>query len=282
MLAATTVAAHSSRIRYEDFARPWYGPLIEEMRPELGHQWTRTRAGGAFRTHRKLWELSLVAQVYKERVGSGGRVLGFGCGIEPLPAWFAAQGAHVVATDGADESGQWAATGQHADTAAQLPGCENNGVQFRQVDMNDIPDDLLQGGFDLAWSTGSFEHIGGIDQGLQFFCRQMACLRPGGVAVHTTEFNYESDEITLEASDLVLFRERDFEDLAGRLTAQGDTMAPLDLRPGDDPINQQVDEPPYEGEPHLKIKIGGLWRTTSIAIIATRGDGTPGRQEKTR
>ena len=52
--------------------------------------------------------------------------------------------------------------------------------------MNHLPDDLR--GFDFTWSSCALEHLGTLAAGADFVVAQMDCLRPGGVAVHTTEF----------------------------------------------------------------------------------------------
>jgi cyclopropane fatty-acyl-phospholipid synthase-like methyltransferase len=69
-------------------------------------------------------------------------------------------------------------------------------VSWRAVDMNAIPGDLR--GFDLCWSACALEHLGGIRHGLDFIAASLDCLRPGGLAVHTTEFNLSSDTDTVE------------------------------------------------------------------------------------
>ncbi len=71
----------------------------------------------------------------------------------------------------------------------------NRFVEFREVDMNTVPDDLA--GYDFCWSACALEHLGSLDNGIKFIRRSLACLAPGGVAVHTTEFNTSSDEDTL-------------------------------------------------------------------------------------
>ena len=51
-------------------------------------------------------------------------------------------------------------------------------------------------GFDAVWSSCCFEHLGSPQAGLDFVLASMDCLRPGGLAVHTTEFDvHPSDEV---------------------------------------------------------------------------------------
>ena len=96
-------------------------------------------------------------------------------------------------------------TGQHASELAALerPGvCDHDAfavrVQFRAVDMNEIPADL-DSQFDFCWSSCALEHLGSLEHGMRFIERAMALLRPGGIAVHTTEYNMTSNAETFEA-----------------------------------------------------------------------------------
>src|SRR5208283_1999491 len=69
--------------------------------------------------HRKLWEQAFVLQALfeKNKLRAGQHGLGFGCGEEPLPSFFASKNLAVTVTDLdpqlARESG-WVTTGQHA------------------------------------------------------------------------------------------------------------------------------------------------------------------------
>lgn len=235
--------------------------------------------GEPFKLHRKLWEFCYIAQALDERgmLAPGKRGLGFGVGREPLAAYFASRGCEVVATDLEAEravEGGWVETNQHASGLAHLnerglcdPVAFAERVAFRNVDMNHIPADLR--GFDFTWSSCSFEHVGSIELGKRFLVNQMDCLRPGGVAVHTTEYNLSSDEETIDDNPaLVLFRRRDLIDMADRLRALGHAIE-LDLSLGDGPADNYVDLPPYGNDPHLRL----LWdrfATTSVGLIAEK------------
>lgn len=252
----------SSVVRAADFDQPWLLARAREM-------------GEPMWLHRKLWELCAIAQVYHEQIEWKGRALGFGVGQEPLSAWLAAQGALVTATDQpAAQAGPWAATAQHAaslDPLRRLKVCPNyifdEQVQFLPVDMNAIPGYFS--GFDFTWSCGSFEHIGGFEQSYQFMIKQMECLRSGGWAAHTTEFNPEPFSPTIESPDLVLFRQSELEKLVRRLESRGHRVLPLDLTPGETPADRHVDRPPF-GLPHLRLQVGSCV-TTSILLIIQRG-----------
>jgi len=228
------------------------------------------------RMHRKQWEHCFVSQALYERgvLSPGKRGLGFAVGQEPLPALFASFGCRIVATDldAADQrSTVWANTGQHASGLCDLNvnhQCDSERfeqlVDLRSVDMNDIPDELT--GFDFTWSSCSFEHCGSIELGQRFIQEQMKCLRPGGIAVHTTEFNLSSNDETLTQGTTVIFRKRDMEEIIRTLVGQGHHVEPLNLNPGRRKFDRYVDRPPYSSDRHLRIALIG-YAATSIGLI---------------
>ena len=234
------------------------------------------------RYHRKQWEFCYILQALARsgKLAPDMRGLGFGVGEEPLAALMAQRGVEVLATD-LDQSSAavlgWVETDQHAAGKAALntralchPESFERLVDYRVVDMNDVPREL-DGQFDFCWSACALEHLGSIAQGLAFIERSIACLVPGGVAVHTTEFNCSSDNDTLDHASTVLFRQRDFLDLANRLRARGHRID-LTFDLGDQPLDQHVDIAPYSADRHLKLRIE-KWVTTSFGLIVQKSDG---------
>lgn len=254
---------------------------VEQMRTPEYLAWCDRLVCPNETQHRKAWEYCYIMQAVKEQIGlhEGLRALGFGVGRERLAEAFASFGCEVLATDQAADDARaegWTRTNQYIETIAELnrlnicePEAFRERVSFREVDMNDIPGDLQ--GFDIVWSACAFEHLGSIEHGKRFVLRAMDCLKPGGVAVHTTEFNLSSDDETVDHQGTVLFRRRDLEDLAERLRARGDRMLPLNTHPGSDPVDHFVDVPPYKPQPHLRLLIEGH-AATSVGIIIRRGD----------
>lgn len=208
--------------------------------------------------NRKLWEYLYIANGFNHYIGlkEGVRVLGFGVGRERIPAVLAARGCHITATD-YDEGGNWTAKSiadllqpLETDTDPGLaheaicdPEIFSRNVSFRNVDMNNIPADLR--GYDCLWSCGSLEHIGGLDRGLDFIERSLDCLRPGGIAIHTTEFNLSSNEHTLDTPTLSFYRRQDIEALASRLQASGHHIV-LNFTRGTSCVDNHVDKAPYD------------------------------------
>ena len=133
--------------------------------------------------------------------------------------------------------------------------------------MNAISSDLES--FDFCWSACAFEHLGSIELGLQFVENSLATLRPGGWAIHTTELNVASNSDTIDNETTVLFRRRDFEMLARRLSALGHVVAPFDFGMGSQPMERYIDVPPYRQEPHLVLALKG-YATTSFGLIVQK------------
>ena len=136
--------------------------------------------------------------------------------------------------------------------------------------MNAVPDDIQ--GFDFCWSACALEHLGSLDQGVRFIERSLDCLAPGGWAIHTTEFNVSSNEDTIAVGDTVLYRRRDIEAIAARLTGQGHEVAPLDFNPGFGVMDNFIDVPPFLSEPVLKIALAG-YACTSFGLIVRKAEG---------
>jgi hypothetical protein len=239
---------------YQAWAKSWEQPIVYK---------------------RKQWEFFFICQALGNVRGKHG--LGFGVGREPMAARLVKAGAHVLATD-RPSPGVWAQSNQHAGGLADIPyGGIVTERQFRQrasfrpVDMNHIPRDLRDGTFDFVWSSSAMDHLGGLYHGLAFVYNAMSCLRPGGIAAHTTEFNLSSNDKTLDNGDLVLFRQRDIERLANELTAAGHKIE-LDLARGDMPHDLHISQPPYDKEPHLRLEIANF-HFTSIGLVIQRGGG---------
>ncbi len=238
--------------------------------------------GEAARYHRKQWEFCFILQALHlgGMMAPGKRGLGFGVGAEPLVSLIADYGANVVATDleprRARRTG-WIMSAQYAKSKEELNArglCEPDEferlVDYRHVDMNAIPEEFV-GQFDFCWSACAFEHLGSIPNGLEFVAKSVETLKPGGVAVHTTEFNCSSDDETLDRSSTVLFRRRDFLDLSERLRADG-YVIDFNFNLGDQPLDRHIDVAPYAVDNHLKLQLQ-KWVTTSFGLIIHKPAG---------
>ena len=243
---------------------------------------TANMLGAAPHFHRKQWEWVFVAH-HLERSGmlaAGMRGLGFGVGTEPLTSAFAAAGCHIVATDAPTElavASGWTTTPQHAADITHLNDaglCEPERfaelVTHRFVDMNSIAPDLTSAEFDFCWSSCCFEHLGSLRHGHDFVVESVECLRPGGVAVHTTEFNLSSNTETFESEQLSIYRKRDLDALVDDLRGRGHTVADITIAPDASYLDRYVDVPPYDGDLHLQLEIAG-YVSTSVGLVIERG-----------
>jgi hypothetical protein len=244
--------------------------------------------------HRKLWELAYVLQAVYENgyMQAGKRGLGFGCGSEPFASYFASHGIKTTITDlpsGDSRALEWSNTRQHAAEreAGYHPALVDRTafdqlVEFRAVDMNLIPSDLRD--YDFCWSMCAFEHLGSIQQGLDFVRNSLETLRPGGIAVHTTEFNINSNGPTIDNWPSVLFQRGHFEELAEQLRLDGHSIKPFDFDTGEKPLDRFIDLPPWHdgtyqaisvglGQPHhLKVGMDGFVSTCFGLIITKAAD----------
>lgn len=243
--------------------------------------------------HRKIWELTYVLQALAERncLKPGARGLGFGCGQEPLPSYMAARQINIMATDLAPEKSAglgWAETAQHASSLDTIfhpnlvsRSAFDHHVRHRFIDMNHIPADLTD--YDFCWSICALEHLGSIEKGLAFIEKSLNALKPGGVAVHTTEFNCFNDAETIDNWPTVLFQRRHFTQIAERLTAKGHRVARLDFDVGNQPLDHFIDIPPFnynwppemmkawgDDNMHLKLNIDGFISTCFGLIIEVK------------
>ncbi|MGA2283488.1 MAG: class I SAM-dependent methyltransferase [Candidatus Dormibacteria bacterium] len=268
----------------------WYRRLLPGWfedcvaRTDGGDAWERR--GGVFGApaplfNRKAWEWAYIAEMASQAVGSrrSGRALGFGVGNEPLPALFASWGMDVVATDQSTESGaDWAETGELMGGLEGLsrphllsPEEFARRVAIRTVDMNALPDDL--GAFDLIWSSCSIEHLGSPALGLRFVAQSCRLLRPGGVAVHTTELELTRRETTADHGHCAVYRIEDLQEFAGRMLHDGYRISLNTAVCMDTPQDRWIDLGQAEAKladlAHLRVVIGDSV-TTSFGLLVRK------------
>jgi hypothetical protein len=238
--------------------------------------------GSPSRYHRKLWEWCYIAAVLNERglLRPGATGLGFAIGMEPLPSVFAKHGVQTTATDldpGLGESTTWAESNQHAASLEEIywPGIVardvfDRNVRFGYADMRATwkPDPVV----DFIWSSCAFEHLGSLGAGLEFVMRSSRLLKPGGVAVHTTEYNVTSNTGTIDTGGAVIYRRCDIEELDRALRREGKCLAAMDFDPGEKESDRLADVPPYYANPklhHVKLWLGGYVATSyGLVVVA--------------
>ncbi len=241
--------------------------------PKMVH-WMEIFRESPTRLHRKLWEYAAIAEALETRgmLEAGKKGLGFAVGNEPLADAFASREVEILATDQPSSEGadHWGAS--HCTRIEQLQGRAISSpevfarnVRFQPVDMNALPDDL--GHFDFLWSSCSMEHLGDLEAGFRFVESSLSFLRPGGIAVHTTEYNVQSNTDTVFAGMNVVYRMQDIESLGLRLESHGAFLERVNFDSGSDPEDHQVAQPPYHSLPHLKLSIEGFASTSLLLVI---------------
>ena len=227
------------------------------------------------RHHRKQWEFVYTLEALQRfnLLRPGIRGLGFGVGTEPLPAVMAKYGCSVVATEINIEKPHadgWMKGATVQDEMHRLndrgicdPTVFHQNVSYRDVDMNHIPEDLKD--FDFVWSCCSLEHVGSMKLASEFIINSMRCLKPGGVAIHTTEYNTNSNTFTIKKGPTVFYRRLDVIAVAQALQQEGHDIH-LNLNTGRGEIDRYIDFPPYDTNKHLKLLV--RYRMTSVVATS--------------
>ncbi len=226
--------------------------------------------------HRKQWEFVYIMEALWERncIQENKKGLVFAVGTEPLPAMFAKYGVNILATDIIPEKGiekGWDNGNQLCfglDDLNTRNICTDevfkSRVRYQPVDMNEIPEELTD--FDFNWSSCSFEHLGTLEKGFSFLKNQLKTLKPGGWAVHTTEYNISSNDETQENNDTVIYRQRDIEQVVKELRNAGHFVEEVDFSIGGLPEDFMVDTEPHQQNVHVKLQVD-KYVVTSMGLI---------------
>lgn len=235
------------------------------------------------RFHRKQWEHITILEVARQAglVAPGGSALGFGVGSEPVPAALASLGLSVLATDQPRvNAGHWTRRGEHADSLEPLskptiihPARFRKLVQFRSVDMNDLPEDL--GTHDLVWSACAIEHLGSPEQGLHFVRQSLRLLRPGGLAVHTTELDLTPGESTIDYGNCALYRPLDLQRFQQDVVAMGYAMTVNPYVPLEHPADRLIAPPMSVGKESVHLKLALYDSITTSFVLVIRRPAEP-------
>jgi hypothetical protein len=253
----------SSLCRIEDFLHPEYHRICAEDLQE------------PHRFHRKQWEWAIITHILRAhgKLTTTVRGLGFGVGTEPLACVFAKHGCNILGTDAPLESidAAWSLTNEHS---SSLDGMYHERLlsrsefdaqcTFLPLNMNNAPS--IPTNFDFHWSSCVIEHLGSIEHATTFLVESAIRLAPGGIAVHTTEFNLSSDDETHDGRDTCIFRMKDLRTITSILELAGVAVSPMIFDPGIHPYNYHVDTPPYQSTVHTRLLLEG-YVSTSIVIV---------------
>jgi len=249
----------------------------EQLESKVYQDWAKYFKLAPNQLHRKIWEYCFIAETLKkyDLLREGMHGLGFAVGTEPLPAAFCSLGAKITATDlNFDEASKlgWVDTNQHAKNLENL-NIKNICSQekflklcsFQNVNMNNIPEHLKE--FDFVWSACALEHLGSLKHGEEFIYNSLKCLKPGGIAVHTTEYNFSSNDKTVEFGSTVLYRRQDIEKIVAKLRLDGHIVSEINFSGSALEGDTYLDFPPYNTtHKHLKL-IMNDFVITSIGLI---------------
>jgi 2-polyprenyl-3-methyl-5-hydroxy-6-metoxy-1,4-benzoquinol methylase len=229
--------------------------------------------------HRKQWEFVYILSVlnYYGKLNSEVSGLGFGCGKEPIASVMANHGCKIVLSDldvqDASQKG-WVSTNQHSVQLKDLHNAEvcewevfKKNASFITIDMNNIPLDLPK--FDFIWSSCALELLGSLRHGIDFIINSSRHLKPGGVAVHTTEYNLSSNEKTVNDENLCFYRRKDIEELIKESLTKNFNIVPVNFFCGDRVEDGFIDIPPYTSDIHLKL-LASTIVSTSIGLIVRK------------
>jgi hypothetical protein len=267
--AQLDVAGLASRpAHFSDVQSGWFAYWVSQLRC-------------AVRPHRKLWEFTVVLQALYEAgvLTRDAKLLGFGVGGEPLPSYLASLGVSVVATDLPEEAER-----DRVLNPAFVPGeAFDARVEVSNLDMRRLDDATLRG-FDGCWSCSVINTLSTADEAFDTLIGAMDVLRPGGVAVHTTDFAFADDVAFCPRGELAFTRSF-FERVADGLNGRGHTVSALSFDLGGHPLDGYVDLEPYEvdgaeawrnlwaegrGAPHLKLRHVDLLKTSFVLIVRAR------------
>lgn len=150
---------------------------------------------------RRQWEFAMIflALAREGKLRADAKGLGLGVGTERLIFSLAEVVGHVVATDLYGQNSKWVGVRtadpkshvlQHAPFAIDPDRLDVHAMDMREIS---YPNDS----FDFAWSTGSFEHIGGDSDFVRHLHEVHRTLKPGGVYAFTTAITFSDDSIRI-------------------------------------------------------------------------------------
>ena len=148
--------------------------------------------------------------------------LGIGAGHSGVAALAAAAGATIEVVDG--EEIPDLALARLRDAA---PGVSigKEALRYRAVDLAALPRDLVN--FDFLWSERvASRHVEAAADGVRLAARMMACLRPGGLAVHVVDFALDPFEVT-PMSNASVWRRRELDRLGLVMVSRGHEIAEI-------------------------------------------------------
>jgi hypothetical protein len=147
----------------------------------------------------------------------GVRAIGFGPDAGAIPALLAASECDVTMADpDAADAAVW------RNPALCSDALYSQNVTHRPLNRADLPEDVA--GYDLLWSQPSPNDLSTVLETMNFIQRALACLKPGGLAVHLVRYDPQAGD-EADALGNPILRRVDFDRLALGLIGHGHEIA---------------------------------------------------------
>jgi len=227
--------------------------------------------------HRKHWELAFVLQALWQmgKIRPAMRGLNFGRGEDPIISYLCSKGCEITLADLSEQpnksNGAPGTTVTHALASAFRENLVERATFDRMVSskqMSSISSDPAR--YDFCWSISAADRMGSIQSGIDFIEKSVDSLKPGGVAIHTTEFNFTNDSETIDNWPTVLFQRRHLESTIQRLEKKGCRLLQPDFDVGSRPLDRFIDIPPFPNDMHEK-SIAYWWKDTMHIKLSIDG-----------
>jgi len=181
---------------------------------------------------RKVYTLQALRRYGMLEPGAVG--LGFERSASGMPAALAALGTKVVAAFPSRPGAQPKPASLKRDLADRAPCSKavfEDNVSARVVPWRRLPPDLAN--FDFLWSSRVNEMLFSVAAAAQFVEDAMACLRPGGLAVHTFGYDLAPSGRKIPSTERVLLQQGDVERIALLLVSRGHEVAQFKIDASD-------------------------------------------------
>lgn len=181
---------------------------------------------------RKVYTLQALRRYGMLEAGAAG--LGFERTPSGMPAALAALGTRVVAAFPSRAGTQPKLSALKRDLADRAPCSKavfEENVSTRVASWRRIPTDLVN--FDFLWSSRVNETLFSVAATVAFVEQAMACLRPGGLAVHTFGFDLAPSGRKIPSTDRIMLQQGDIERIALLLVSRGHEVAQFKIDASD-------------------------------------------------
>lgn len=189
---------------------------------------------------RKVYTLQALRRYGMLEEGAMG--VGFERSPSGMPAVLAALGTRVVAVFPTRPGAQIKPAALKRDLAGRAPCSKaafDENVSARVVSWRRLPPDLVN--FDFLWSSRANEILYSVAAAARFVEDAMACLRPGGLAVHTFGYDLAPSGRKIPSTERVMLQQGDIERIALLLVSRGHEVAQFKIDASDPILTPGLD-----------------------------------------